>query len=496
MKTKVRTLLVLLGMAQFVNSQTSFITTWQTTYDDQDIVIPTSAEATYNYDVDWENDGVFDSLGVTGDATHNYPTPGTHTIAIRGSFPQIIMSSGYPNTLLSVEQWGSIAWSSMARTFSYCANLVINATDKPNLANVTNMSQMFSGATNFNSDISDWDVSNITDMSFMFSGASSFNKDISNWDVSEVTTMNSMFESATSFNQDIGMWNVSNVTDMAYMFYYASAFNRNIGAWDVSNVNNMYLMFYSATVFSQNIGAWNVSNVTNMNGMFFYATLFNQDIGSWDVSNVIDMGSMFYAASSFNQDIGNWDVSNVGSMVDMFHDASAFDQNIGGWDISKVSNMSTMLANVTLSTENYDALLVGWSMLTDGETQITTGINFDAGNSTFCTGEASRSHLTNTYNWTISDGGRESNCSILSTIDPESESFAIYPNPSTGVVYIKHAVDNSVSVFNSIGQEVYRESKIHNQDIQEFNLNHLHSGLYFVKVGTENGNITKRLLIE
>ena len=41
----------------------------------------------------------------------------------------------------------------------------------------------------FNTDLSCWDVSKVTDMGDMFYGASDFNKDLSSWDVSSVTNM-------------------------------------------------------------------------------------------------------------------------------------------------------------------------------------------------------------------------------------------------------------------------------------------------------------------
>ena len=41
--------------------------------------------------------------------------------------------------------------------------------------------------------ISQWDVSKVTNMGNMFRGASSFNGDLSSWDVSKVTDMSSMF---------------------------------------------------------------------------------------------------------------------------------------------------------------------------------------------------------------------------------------------------------------------------------------------------------------
>ena len=51
---------------------------------------------------------------------------------------------------------------------------------------------------------------------------------ISNWDVSNITNMSYMFYGSSEFNGDISKWNVSNVTDMSYMFNGASAFNGDI----------------------------------------------------------------------------------------------------------------------------------------------------------------------------------------------------------------------------------------------------------------------------
>jgi len=40
-----------------------------------------------------------------------------------------------------------------------------------------------------------------------------FNQDISGWDVSSVTNMNGTFQNAYAFNQDISGWDVSSVTN-------------------------------------------------------------------------------------------------------------------------------------------------------------------------------------------------------------------------------------------------------------------------------------------
>jgi surface protein len=203
---------------------------------------------------------------------------------------------------------------------------------------ITDMSQLLRSKSNFNGDISKWDVSNVTDMSFMFSSATTFNQDISDWDVSSVIEMRYMFNNTPSFNQDIGDWDVSSVTNMDSMFRFADAFNQDIGNWDVSSVTDMGVMFYRAEAFNQDIGSWDVSSVTDMEDMFRYTDVFNQDIGSWDVSSVSNMNSMFFDADAFNKDIGGWDVSSVTDMNYMFYDNGGFNQALTGWCVEQFSS--------------------------------------------------------------------------------------------------------------------------------------------------------------
>jgi len=350
LKTLLTTVLLVVSLTNFAQLSTNdFVTTWKTdntssgSSNATSITIPIYAGELYNYDVDWNNDGVFDDISIIGSITHDFGTVGTYTIRIRGIFPRIYFyNSSDKEKIISVDQWGTQQWTSMEDAFYWCRNLNGTASDTPDLSNLTNMSFMFLGAMSFNQDISNWDVSNVTNMAYMFLGAQFFNQDIGSWDVSNVMYMTSMFSYAPSFNQDIGSWNVSNVVKMASMFYGATSFNQDIGSWNVSNVNDMFRMFGEASSFNQDIGNWNVSNVVDMNGMFYWASAFNQDIGSWDVSNVTDMHDMFYYLSSFNQDIGNWDVSNVTDMESMFFLCDSFNQDIGNWDVSNVTNMNSM----------------------------------------------------------------------------------------------------------------------------------------------------------
>ncbi len=274
----------------------AFVTTWRTTTANESITIPTTGGG-YNYSVNW-GDGASGS-DFTGNATHEYTTAGTYTVSITGSVPRISFGNntgitGNASKILSVDQWGTQQWSSMETAFFGCGNLKINATDNPDLTNVTNMAFMFRGASSLSDDdIGGWITTNVTNMSSMFSFANSFNADISGWDVSNITSMEGMFSPASAFNQNISGWDVSKVTNMRAMFSGAGSFNQDISSWDVGNVTRMNEMFFGADKFNQDISGWNVNQVTTTDLMFYRATAFNQNLGSWELSNIFDLDRMF-----------------------------------------------------------------------------------------------------------------------------------------------------------------------------------------------------------
>ena len=262
-----------------------FITTWKTDNpgitNDLSIRIPMVGNG-YDFTVDW-GDGMEDTYvanpgeGETHFLQHSYATEGIYEVKITGSFPRIYFNNGgslfVPNTLgdhqkiVSIEQWGDIQWSSMEEAFEGASNLTYNATDTPDLSNVTSLERMFQGAKSFNGDIGAWDVSNITSMRTMFLGADSFNQDLSLWDMSSVTDISLMFDNAASFNQDISPWDVSNVTQMSATFYKATSFNQDLGDWDISNVVDMEEMFDLAGLSTENNDAtligWAAQDVQN-----------------------------------------------------------------------------------------------------------------------------------------------------------------------------------------------------------------------------------------
>ncbi|MCB9295772.1 MAG: BspA family leucine-rich repeat surface protein [Lewinellaceae bacterium] len=215
-----------------------FLTTWDTrnpgTSGNSSITIPTDPEGTYNYHVDWNNDGIIDEFNLTGNATHDFGTPGIYTIGIYGDFNHIYFNNGGDREkIIDVVQWGSILWESMNSAFYGCSNLRVSANDKPKANEILNMSYMFSGASSFNSDISHWDVGYI--LFHTFENCTSFNQDLSSWDVGHITRFDYAFAGATSFNQDLSSWDVSRALSLEGMFKDAAAFDQNLGGWTISS---------------------------------------------------------------------------------------------------------------------------------------------------------------------------------------------------------------------------------------------------------------------
>ncbi len=284
-------------------------------------------------------------------------------------------------------------------------------------------------------------TSGIVDMSFLFRGQSAFNGEINSWDVSSVTDMSFMFMDAFSFNRPLINWDVSNVLNMTTMFFHAESFNQDIRSWDVSSVKTMNVMFASSN--------------------------FNHPIGDWDVGNVIDMSSMFFNCKPFNQPINNWDVSNVTNMRDMFTN-SEFNQFIGNWNVSNVTNMDYMFSGGSLNQD-----ISKWCVK-----------NIIVEPSDFSTN--SLLIEKNKPKW-------GADCMALSNEDFAwlSNEINIYPNPFTSNVNIA-IPDNvqvkHVQVMNNVGQTVYTSTTT------ELKLDHLQSGMYYLKITTDKGIFNEKLI--
>jgi len=515
------------------NNPGSFISIWNTSFgigiNNRTIKLPLIIGGTYNFTVNW-GDGTNETI-TSNVGTHTYTSPGTYIVIINGTLDGWRFNNGGDRLkLIEIIQWGSFSFGNTDSHFYGANNLVLTATDAPDLSSttsfsqtfrscinlggdgsmnswntstITTMTQMFYYASSFNQPIGNWDTSSVTTMQVMFSYAEVFNQDIGNWDISSVTRMPNMFAHAIAFNQDIGNWNTSSVTWMSGTFWNATAFNQDIGNWDTSSVTTMSSMFSYAEAFNQDIGNWDTSSVTTMSGMFSYAEAFNQDIGNWDTSKVTNMRSMFDSAISFNQDISSWDVSkvtNMGSMFDsaisfnqdisswdvravtdmnkMFFNATSFNIDIGSWNISKVVNMEYMFGLITLGTEIYDQILIKWSELT-----LQNDILFDAGFSKYSNDASlARQKIIDSYNWAIIDGGSIENSANVTSTETLTETLTETFTDTN----IETITETTSITDTSVGNNITVTQNV-TQDGSEITISDVGSSLLFLVVGVVGG---------
>jgi surface protein len=184
-----------------------------------------------NVTIDW-NDGNTEPFS-TDNPSHTYAAAGNYMISLNGAFTNLnssINDAAYNNGLID---------------FAYNTQI-------PELVDFSNA---FSGVTtDFTMSIADNTVTiNVTNMSNMFYGASLFNKSLTNLNTSSVTNMSSMFNGASAFNQDLSALIIANLTDASNML--------DGSALSTDNYNNLLIGWASQTTIQVEIpfGAANIS---------------------------------------------------------------------------------------------------------------------------------------------------------------------------------------------------------------------------------------------
>lgn len=278
---------------------------------------------------------------------------------------------------------------------------------------------MFYGSQ-FNSDISGWDVRNGRDFSMMFA-VSDFNQDISSWNPENAEYMYAMFQ-GSKFCQDISSWRLPRRCKTTQMMYTIGKFPDKFAPRLKNKVNEDFLddidrvkssrgsiaqqLAFEGAIQSavedvlagkkpsldlqaltsvykpkpdkfgndiefhnlihNSIKIWgdecslnwiDTSGITDFTCLFEWGK-FNGDISKWDTSSARKMTMMFRNNKKFNGDISGWDVSNVEDMQGMFMYASSFNQDISGWDVRNLKYMDMMF----MGTTSFDRNLSGWKL--------------------------------------------------------------------------------------------------------------------------------------
>jgi hypothetical protein len=170
------------------------------------------------------------------------------------------------------------------------------------------------------------------------------------------------------------------------------------------------------------------------------------------------MSGMFSNAYDFNSSISSWDTSDVSNMSRMFEDAFAFNQDISLWNISSLSDASYMFNNTAIGYEYYDALLQSWS----GQ-NIQSSVVFSAGSSNYTSASVdARNIMTDSYSWTITDGGiiysvkynsgpfGSINGDAVQMVLPGNDSSAVTAEPDTGYHFVSWSDGSEINPRNDL----------------------------------------------
>ncbi|QHU91102.1 BspA family leucine-rich repeat surface protein [Candidatus Saccharibacteria bacterium oral taxon 955] len=245
----------------------------------------------YNYTLVCGNGVVL--TGQTGNATCSYATAGVYKVRIAGAFPRIYFDyRGDRFKVISIDQWGTNEWQNMEHAFDGAENLDVKATDKPRMGQVVSLAYMFRDAKSLKGEGADWqwDTKNVESLNSTFSGARQFNQNISSWNTSKVTDMDNTFTNAYEFNQPIQSWDVSKVNTMVAVLAYAKKFNQPIGEWNTTQLTDALLALAGAERFDQSLAHWDVRRLTDadrlLDGVKISTPNYDATLTSWQAQAV------------------------------------------------------------------------------------------------------------------------------------------------------------------------------------------------------------------
>jgi surface protein len=174
----------------------------------------------------------------------------------------------------------------------------------------------------------------------------------------------------------------------------------------------------------------------------------------------------------------------------MFKGASSFNQPLGTWNISSVTYMGGMLSDSGLSTTNYEATLIGWSLREELQNNVTLG----ADNLNYCSVQAqnARQKIINDFNWTIE--GDANSCSKTAAKSTKKEtttlknsltSLKIFPNPATETISVQYDNNPLTSSYTLKVLDLSGKVLLEQNDANTIRVSSLKKGAYLLQTQNE-----------
>lgn len=319
---------------------------------------------------------------------------------------------------------------------------------------------------------------------------------------------------------------------------FNSGYPPTIGQWyhivdqfdDVSKVHSIYVngVFVSSVLETISIGydtrdwTFGMEYENNIQDFFFNGKI--DDIGIWNrVLSQCEI-SQLYTSSIASMNIAS---SNNALCVGQGATLTASGSSSYSWNPGGNTGNSIVINPIV--TTNYSVIgtstLLGCISTTNLTQQVNPkpSINASTSANTICVGQSATLNVFGATNYTWTPGGNGasitisptvtttyniigtnsltgcsnsstitqfvSKCLGVSSINPSQNlSFNVYPNPNCGKIYVDNLDHNSVSVFNSTGQQTNVVIKHLNEKTTEINFDEAGEGLYMLKFFDEQGN--------
>lgn len=140
----------------------------------------------------------------------------------------------------------------------------------------------------------------------------------------------------------------SGLTSLQNFLRDCDAFNYSVLGFVTTTITNFQNALSSMSIFNQFVD-WNLSNGTNFNSFLFGTPRFNQVVAAFNLSSMTNGQQFLYTSTDFNQDVS-------------------------ALDVSAMTDGTLFLGLTSLSTANYDLLLVAWNALS-----LQSGVPFSVG---------------------------------------------------------------------------------------------------------------------
>ncbi len=311
-----------------------------------------------------------------------------------------------------------------------------------------------------NNNLTSLDVSNNVDLEFL----SCYQNNLSNLDV----TLNTSLITLECNNNNLSSLDVTSNFSLSELYCY----NNNLTDLDVTG---------NTSLVNLDCGGNNLSSLdVSANLSLFYLGCYSNNLSSLDISGNIFLKTL---------DVFYNNLTGLDTTSTSLESLNCSYNNLTSLDVSSNTSLTFLICSYNYLTE-----------LNVKNGNNTNLINFSAVNNPDLTCIIVDDAAWSTANWTNIDPtstfvNSQAECDALSINDQNLQNnIKVYPNPATDKIYIdttNNLAINKVEMYDLLGKIVYNSNK----PVTIIPVNNFKTGIYFVKLTSNNISKTKKILI-